>query len=123
MKTWEKHLFSTLDEQQAMLWRKAKEFEIQKWESDEAILEEIERIKLQIVEKEKKEKEKEKEKAQKNIMASMMEGVTSTFCTHLPSLATNLTFDTLNVKQSCRVHLGQTSRSRKSFRHKWNLQS
>lgn len=74
MRVWEQHLFSTIDEKQAMTWRRAKEFEIQKWETKEDILAEIDRIRVQIVEKERKEREEALKKEQKNIMASMMEG-------------------------------------------------
>jgi len=74
MQIWERYLFSTLEEKQALSWRKAKEFEIQKWETKEEILAEIDRIRVQIKEKEKKEREKELQKEQQNVMASMMEG-------------------------------------------------
>jgi hypothetical protein len=74
MQIWERYLFSTLDEKQALAWRKAKEFEIQKWETKEEILAEINRIRLQIKEKERKEREKELQKGQQDVMASMMQG-------------------------------------------------
>lgn len=82
MQIWERYLFSTLEEKQALSWRKAKEFEIQKWETKEEILAEIDRIRVQIKEKEKKEREKELQKEQQNVMASMMEEMQSKFRTN-----------------------------------------
>ncbi len=69
---WETNLFEHLDEKQARLWRTKKSFEIEKLETKEEILNEIEKIKKSIKIAEEKAKEAQTQAERKNVMNSLV---------------------------------------------------